>query len=174
LAVGIFVHWIYTKQLIGLATFKPVHFQITRIKAAIFGDRFLAPGFSKAVRYELVRVLLREQNVCCEAVIYAYENLPSDDYLLQDDLFVDVLAQDFAFNHRVRDDTKKRLPKEFLFKFMERVLDMMQAGDDFRCDDRIYGLSQCDYHGHYCDEDFEECEVGDTYTEVVGSRAVAG
>ena len=91
MTVDIFVQWIYTQKLMSIGAYACPHFQISRIKAAILGDRFQSPDFTKAVRYELISVLVESPlGASGEAAIYAFENLPAEDLLLN--LLVDAAA----------------------------------------------------------------------------------
>jgi hypothetical protein len=127
LIVGLFVQWIYTQKLAGNAILSDIPYQLSRINAVIFGDRFLAPEFSKAVRYDIVRAFIYNDWPHAEVVIHAYENLPADD------------------------------PKAFLFRFMLRVLEQHEGGIYDEEGEEVTSLPECDYHGHKTKKDRLEC-----------------
>jgi hypothetical protein len=157
LIVGLFVQWIYTQKLAGNAILSDIPYQLSCINAVIFGDRFLAPEFSKAVRYDIVRAFIYNDWPHAEVVIHAYENLPADDPLLN------LLADVAAWFHSVMDSIEdlkamqKRFPKAFLFRFMLRVLEQHEGGIYDEEGEEVTSLPECDYHGHKTKKDRLEC-----------------
>ena len=158
MTVDIFIQWIYTQKLMSIGAYACPHFQISRIKAAILGDRFQSPDFTKAVRYELISVLVESPlGASGEAAIYAFENLPAEDLL--PNLLVDTAASHWKLykDREELEDMEKRLPKAFLFRFMQRIIYQMHAGDDLEDWDFSH-LDECDYHGHEDRKDELQCQ----------------
>lgn len=119
-----------------------------RIKAIVFADRFLVPGFRKAVKIDLVdRTCVYESNCCYPGIIYAFEHLRSDDPLL--DFLVDVQC---AFLDAERDKAylRSELPNEFLIRVMLRYSKVLQKPE-------LQVLDWCSYHEHGFDEEKRVC-----------------
>ncbi|KAF2998171.1 hypothetical protein E8E13_003250 [Curvularia kusanoi] len=160
----IFLYWMYFQELPGQSVENIAQFQMARVKAHIFGDRFIAHGFLKVVRYDFVDVMFEGQMLYCNTVIYGWNNLPSHDPLRE--LFVDLLVRDlcFADSNHPPEQLMKKLPKAFLLAFMIKVLEEedegVMAGN---IGDRRGCVSRCEYHGHEYDEDFEECEYENSH-----------
>lgn len=61
-----------------------------RVKAYVFGDRFLAKPFKQTINRRLVSYVIGEGDIPAWlfAAIYAFQNLPADDIMLK--FFIDV------------------------------------------------------------------------------------
>lgn len=155
MTVDIFVQWIYTQKLMSIGAYPYPNFQISRIKAAIPGDRFQSLDFTKAVRYELISVLV--ESPLKASGEYAFENLPAEDLLLN--LLLDTAASHWKLyeDREQLEDMEERLPKAFLFRFMQRTIYQMHAGDDLEDWDFSH-LDECDYHGHEDRKDGLQCQ----------------
>jgi hypothetical protein len=66
----------------SLSIFHKAH-PVAMLKACVFGDRFLASTFTKAICHELVKVLVNNQYITDKALIWAVRNLAPEDPLIQ-------------------------------------------------------------------------------------------
>jgi hypothetical protein len=129
-------------------------FQIPRLKASIFGDRFLSHHFSRAVRHDLTHALIEWQYLQFQTVIFAYANLPLEDPLLR--LMEDVYCHHCGFDYRYGStDRLSDLPKAFLLRVMKSLIDEISV---HRENAGLEKLDECDYLNHPSEEDKAKCQ----------------
>ncbi|KAL1597396.1 hypothetical protein SLS59_007426 [Nothophoma quercina] len=125
---NVFVDWLYTQKLpetlLGWLSEaeekidfdKRYAHQVALLRACAFGDRFLAPAFSRACQDHVVKWFTKAAHApLYEAVIYAFENLPSDSIVLQ--LLIDAHCRYFYQNADTEEngelERRQQLPKAF-------------------------------------------------------------
>ena len=88
-----------------------------------------------------------------EAVIYAFENLPSDSIVLQ--LLIDAHCRYFYQNADTEEngelERRQQLPKSFLIGVMLKFT----AADSNAGVELLHG---CDYHGHESEQERQACQ----------------
>lgn len=122
------------------------------LKACIFGDRFLAAAFTKAVRHEIVRQVIYEQRLYYEMISYAVENLVAEDSLLR--MMVDVMFKDHfpAWDPAEQVEAREMVPRSFLFEVMDKYVETISTGKDPNA------LDECDYHDHTSKAERRACQ----------------
>ncbi|KAF1939763.1 hypothetical protein EJ02DRAFT_326790, partial [Clathrospora elynae] len=128
----IFVNWLYTGKLPSkyedwLVQLDPhlewrMEQKLVLIKACVFGDRFLVPGFHGAVQNHIIDFFVQWGFFCYLAIIHAFANLSSNSPVLQ--LLVDAHCRGFEDGNDDAEngELKRRdqLPNSFLVRIMIR------------------------------------------------------
>ncbi|KAJ8112973.1 hypothetical protein OPT61_g4788 [Boeremia exigua] len=160
-----FVDWIYTKQHPAfedswgdLSGEQQLASQILRLKACIFGDRFLASEFVQATRKRLIFRLINVEGLSYETIIFAFNNFTADDLLLQ--LMVDVHCNEGNTISCTADEAilQESLPRSFLLRAMNKYAERFEHET----------VEACDYHNHSSREERKEhaARAGD-YANIV-------
>lgn len=120
--------------------------QILRVKACIFADRFLAPEFARVMRYRLVLRLLHCETAQWRLVVYAFENLPEGDSVLQ--LLVDLQC----YKGEIEVQSENELPRSSMLRAMRRYAHWRD------CLAMVPEPRDCDYHDHDVAEERRKCK----------------
>lgn len=121
--------------------------QILRIKACVFADRFLASEFARAMRHRLIFRIIHCESVQWPMVVYAFENLPEDDQILQ--LLVDMQCHEADIETEFENDLRR--------SYMLRAMRTYAKWQKF--DEPVPQPKDCDYHEHATEEERRECKV---------------
>lgn len=124
---------------------------MAKVKACVFGDRFLVPEFRRAANNNFVTSSKFVNTLeLFEVVVYAYDNLPEDITLLE--FLVDTHCQSWKVWDECLDVNgfHRRLPRGFLFRAMTRYSRL--SCDPFK------RLKMSCYVEHTSDEERKECE----------------
>jgi len=156
---NIFLHWLYMQRLpdtlseiyaiSGGVAGKSERCLLSLLKSCVFGDRFLAPHFHKAVHNLFVD--LHQGSPWNSHIHYAFENLAEDDSLLQ---FL-VEAQCLYWDPDIDDDdeiaARKLLSQDFLVRTMVRFSGLLSSATDPEA------TMLCEYHCHDSPEERNAC-----------------
>jgi hypothetical protein len=175
-AVEIFIHWLYTQQILNPVEVEDIQYEPTDdypaitgyTKALVFGDRFLVPVFRQAVHNRIVDTLLREgggallELTFFTATKYALENLPANHRILK--LFVDVHCRywDVTVHGEFLDEEDHialildmNLPHILLIRMVARYSSKAMEGNLDWWKTKPAG---CDYHEHSNDQERKDCK----------------
>jgi hypothetical protein len=127
------------------------------VKACVFGDGFLAPGFKREAHNLFVNLKGRKP-ASYEHIAYAFDNLGEDDLLLN--YLVDL--QCIAWTPPMDDDVDEMtwrdvVPTKVLIRVMLRYyeLKLSPMGES--------DMNLCSYHHHESDEEREACHKNKTH-----------
>ncbi|KAF2709295.1 hypothetical protein K504DRAFT_271438 [Pleomassaria siparia CBS 279.74] len=127
---------------------------LMKIKAYVFGNRFLAHRFCRAVNNSLVDSAFQEcSSFYYEEIIYAFENLPTGSRILT--LLVDIQcafwngSSDRDFGGEI--ELRAQLPHDFLIRYMIRHGRIKEDPEGTE-------LNRCSYHEHSSEEEKKACE----------------
>ena len=167
--VDIFVDWLYSQKLPAYRTDWLEKFKcdkanapwtqwwtcyfILRIKVCVFGDRFMVREFQRVAQNDFIDHTIKSRiHFRYPVVIYAFENLPSDNPILQ--FMVDNhcrwFRSDLDTEGNERLQRRDELPPSFLMRVMMRYSDIVNGTDN--------KTVACDYHEHKTDEEREACK----------------
>ncbi|KAI4652439.1 hypothetical protein J4E93_002641 [Alternaria ventricosa] len=158
---NLFLEWLYTQALpapeIVYANGFPINDNDWHIKLYVFADRFAVSALRTTMNRRIVMgsQIIRSAAWRIHQIIYAFDNLPSADPLL------DYLADRYYMDGPSADDTVEassmanKLPKEFLVRFFKRVSFERQKGGNEASG--IFNMDYCTYHDHAKDGDKGFC-----------------
>jgi len=154
---SLFIEWLYTQnmpsdEVLWANKFDPDD-NMWKIQLYVFADRFAV----LSLRTSLNRKISLEDFWPHAAIIYAFDNLPPTNPIL--DLFVDLHYATWTSPKRVHMDpvTMHNLPKDFLMRFYQRVGYECKRGT---IPTKNFELDRCSYHGHVDDKDKASCWYG--------------
>ncbi|KAI4612467.1 hypothetical protein J4E80_007201 [Alternaria sp. BMP 0032] len=169
---NVFVHWLYaqkipahSKPLLEIAVPAIIYTDTPRerrsaskllLRACVFGDRFLSPGFHRLAHNTFVNKFVTKSGDCSclayEVVIWIYDNFPKGSRFM--DLAVEVQCVVWEEDDDSVDEKLlwPRLPHDFLLAVMARFSALRQQ----KCSD--VEVKACDYHLHASDEEKEACK----------------
>jgi hypothetical protein len=124
-----------------------VDLEILRIKACVFADRFLASEFARAMRHRLIFRIIHCESVRWPMMVYAFENLPEDDQILQ--LLVDKQCRQAEIVMEFENDRSR----DFILRAMRTYAKWETRYEE------VPQPKDCDYHDHATEEERTECEV---------------
>lgn len=130
---NLFVHWLYTQEfprkfdeLIRIAEADVAHYDgyegscasMLQLKACVFGNRFLVPGFQKDAHNCFVFQHRNSKGVEYDDIIYAFNNFLEDDLMLA--FMVTKQYQDWSilYDHEEDKERWEKLPQKFLLRVM--------------------------------------------------------
>lgn len=103
------------------------------------------------MRYTLIHQLLLTERLLYETIVFAFDNLDSEDPLLK--LMVDVHCNDYAGqNNEQEPELRDYLPHNFLLRVMDRQHELSYRDENMR-----NALYACDYHGHRSQAERDSC-----------------
>ena len=162
--VELFLEWLYTQQYpkkhrfdFGTVAGMQRRNQMNRIKACVFGDRFMTPGFRVSSESALIDAVIDSSSFppFHDTIISAYEHLPPNSPVFQ------ALIDRHCYSFNEGSDTegngelarRAQLPNNFLVGVMLRYM-RLHFGNKKKV------LKRCDYHGHSSDDEKgEKCQV---------------
>jgi hypothetical protein len=175
-AVEIFIHWLYTQQILNAVEVKEMQYEPTDddplitgyTKALVFGDRFLVPHFRQAVHNRIVDTLLGvggnapRNPTFFTATKYALENLPLNHNILK--LLLDMHCRYWNVSGQGEDLDEEAgiakilnmdLPYTLLIRLVARYSSrVMEINRDWR----KTKLAGCDFHEHLNDQERKDCK----------------
>ncbi|KAF1358350.1 hypothetical protein EJ07DRAFT_180067 [Lizonia empirigonia] len=148
-----FVNWLYTQTLpyspdsLGPEDEPDRVSEVNAVKAYVFGDRFEAAGFKRAVLQVLVAFYVPPGPggvPFFSTIIYAFNHLPGDDIFLK--LLVDVQCCRYcAANDSDEElEDRKKLPYDFLMRVMLRSSEICHCFLEMQLDVKDYQLVEED------------------------------
>jgi len=126
------------------------HAQLLRIKACVFGDRFMAFSFKKAAHNQYIS----EKDIKVpwyEHIKYAFENLAEDDLLLTAQVDFHCYAWDPNQDDEDELEVRPQLPNSFFVRVMMRYQQLISVSSDENT------LKTCPYHLHDTEEERKAC-----------------
>ncbi|KAI4936770.1 uncharacterized protein J4E92_001495 [Alternaria infectoria] len=156
---NLFVEWLYTQHLPSnysqIADGTTSNEQKWMLRLYVFADRFAVAALRTAMNRAMVKKFNKPSPAPYQSVIYAFDNLPSTDPLL--DLLVDTA---FVTWYSSRDSTKSAamiqdLPKDFFVRFYMRVGNerTQSRANQFGA----FDIDFCSYHEHENEADKANC-----------------
>ena len=164
----LFVHWLYAQDLPQTAIDMHHGEDITAIKAllllwlkaVVFGDRFLAPGFKKAAHNRFINHS-GTRRPWYELVTFAYKSLPNDSLILE--YMVDAHACFWTVKSDGKKDVQERskVPRRFLVDVMARQQVLRYGTEPWEEGD----FSLCAHHLHDSEMERKSCptRIGQGY-----------
>jgi hypothetical protein len=176
IAVEIFIHWLYTQQILNTMEVEEMQHEPTDddpaitgyTKAFVFGARFLVPRFRHAVHNRIVDTLLGENGdaprnpTFFTATKYALENLPSNHNILK--LLLDMHCRYWNVSRQGEClDKEAGITKILNMDLPYTLLIRMVAQYSSRAMETDRGwwkwnLKSCDYHGHLNNQEGKDCK----------------
>ncbi|KAJ4361298.1 hypothetical protein N0V95_002000 [Ascochyta clinopodiicola] len=101
-----------------------VFVEMAHVQAYVFGDRFQALGFKDAVHRSEFHWIVAPY----EIIIYAYNNLPEDDALLQEMADTQCSSWTPYMDREKEIEDRKKLPIDFLIRVMIRFGGLASRG----------------------------------------------
>ncbi|KAF2794733.1 hypothetical protein K505DRAFT_360813 [Melanomma pulvis-pyrius CBS 109.77] len=151
----IFVDWLYLQRLD-----KRFLHTVRRYHVYALADRLLAPDLKNSL-FDLIFEKVEADYPSYMMIIFAFENLPEDDVLLQ--LLVDAQCINRGIERKMGDIDKlyfPDLPKEFLLRVMQKLNEIANKDKEDGRDNGKKRLRRDDYVVHISDikEDMDEVE----------------
>lgn len=176
---NVFVHWLYAQEIpsdwesiLRLAeAFDFVSLQdsskygyacVLILKCVMFGDRFLTPVFHRLAHNTFVKDHFSEKHgeVCSSviytAVIWAFDNLPTDSPILVMMVDLQCTAWDEWHDNEAERGRRSQLPNEFLVAVMLKQNKIRVCAETTE-------LSACDYHLHESEKEKKACPANGKY-----------
>ncbi|KAF2625387.1 hypothetical protein BU25DRAFT_346330, partial [Macroventuria anomochaeta] len=160
-STSLFLEWLYSQQYpkghrFGAGRSNRTK-QVSRFKACAFGDRFLVPAFRAASESALIdRIIVANRSPYYDAIIYAYEHLPSDSPVFQAliDAHYHGFAEDSDTEKNGELELRSQHPHSFLVEAMLRYMRLQSSMS------RKKHLDRCNYHEHASDDERgDKCQV---------------